>query len=261
MGALDFLTKNPSILALAGLGIVLFVFRDRISGFFSDITGGVQGAAALGETVGVLNENLLSNLKGIQDILSGDIFAGFKLPEFQFPEFKFPEITLPSIVGPAPFVGPERQDVSLGDTGQVIDIVPDTTGGRADRLDAVINPDQTNQLPFTTVQQFIDLFGPKGDTVIPDEPETSQLNAGQFQGIATEAPLGAFSLSRIIDEFMVTASQAANIKFISQQGGDPFASPENIFGENPPAVSDPSFTGLSPEEIALRLTGGNISNF
>jgi len=97
--------------------------------------------------------------------------------------------------------------------------------------------------------------------VTPAEPEpTSALNIGQEQPF-TEAPLGALSLSAIIDQFMVTASEAANIKFIAQQGGDPFAEPSNIFGENPPAVSDSQFQGLTPEQIFLQLVGGNISNF
>ena len=55
---------------------------------------------------------------------------------------------------------------------------------------------------------------------------------------------------------MVTASQAANIKFISQQGGDPFAEPSNIFGENPSAVSSPEFQGLSLSEIAAQIGQG-----
>jgi len=68
---------------------------------------------------------------------------------------------------------------------------------------------------------------------------------------------------------MVTASQAANLKAIAQG----FTPEEEQFlqgsqdvggfftGFNPPAVSDPQFQGLTPQEIALRLTGGNIQNF
>jgi len=149
MGILSNLAKNPSLIALAALGIGLFIFRDRISGFFSDITGGIKGAKEIGETVSVLNENLLGNLKGIQDILSGDIFKDFKfpeftLPEFKFPEFKFPEFTLPELEIPSftPDVTPERMDVPFPteeEPTKTIDIVPDVTGGRGDRLRDVID--------------------------------------------------------------------------------------------------------------------------
>jgi len=62
MGILDSLTKNPSFLGLAALGIGLFIFRDKISGFFSDITGGAAGTASIAETGGILARNLQSNL-------------------------------------------------------------------------------------------------------------------------------------------------------------------------------------------------------
>jgi len=79
------------------------------------------------------------------------------------------------------------------------------------------------------------------------------------------------SLSDIIDKFNVSASKAADIK-AQAIGFDDTSGfiPEGFFGEpdiigttafNPPAVSDPQFAGLTPEEIALQLTGGNISNF
>jgi len=92
MGILNTLSKNPTLIAFGALAIGLFIFRDKISGFFSDITGGAETAAEIGETVGVLNENLLGNLKGIQDILSGDIFKDFKFPELptiELPTFDF----------------------------------------------------------------------------------------------------------------------------------------------------------------------------
>jgi len=152
MGILNTLSKNPTLIALGALGIGLFIFRDKISGFFSDITGGIEGAKELGETAKVLNENLLSNLKGIQDLLSGEFFKDFKLPEFKFPEFnfdfpefKFPEFNFPIVeipVIPSPDVPPERMDVPFPteeDPSKTIDIVPDVTGGRGDRLRDVID--------------------------------------------------------------------------------------------------------------------------
>jgi len=104
-----------------------------------------------------------------------------------------------------------------------------------------------------------------------DQP-TQQFTGGGVSftgGSIFETPLANLSLSQIIDKFGVTASQAANLRAIdigftpeeteflqgSQDIGDIFT------GFNPPAVSDQQFAGLTPEEIALRLTGGNISNF
>lgn len=98
MGILDSISKNPSFLALAALGIGLFIFRDRISGFFSDITGGAEGTAQIAETGGILARNLQSNLTATplpEDPLFGEqgffttlgetlnnLVKNFKLPEF-----------------------------------------------------------------------------------------------------------------------------------------------------------------------------------
>jgi len=82
------------------------------------------------------------------------------------------------------------------------------------------------------------------------------------------------SLSDIIDLFNVTASQASNIRGIAQ-GFTPeeesFLTPKVItplgtifdftnqgFGG---ITGDPQFQGLTPEQIAIMLTGGNIQNF
>jgi len=93
-------------------------------------------------------------------------------------------------------------------------------------------------------------------------------------GSILETPIANLSLSQIIDKFMVTASQAANIKAIAEDDFGDFDFGTNtglgigsVIGTIPQIsgggtnVSDPMFAGLSPEEIALQLTGGNISNF
>jgi len=226
MGILENLAKSPGLLALGALAIGLFVFRDRISGFFSDITGGAQGTASIAELGGILSENLTSNLTLTplpKDPIFGEMgfFANisktiseFKLPSFELSSFAEPEVT--GGLG------------SMGGTGIIPE--PEGTGG----------------------------LGSMGGTGKLPEP-TSQLNLGQEQPF-TLAPLGAQTLTSIIDKFMVTASQAANIKFIAQQGGDPFATPENIFGENPPAVtSGLGLEGLTPEQIFSQLFG-NVQN-
>lgn len=99
MGILDSLSKNPGLLGLGALAIGLFIFRDRISGFFSDITGGAQGTAQIAETGGILARNLQSNLTltplpqdpifGETGILAGigNFFSNLKLPSFELPSF------------------------------------------------------------------------------------------------------------------------------------------------------------------------------
>jgi len=80
MGVLENLAKNPAVLGIAAVGIIAFIFRDKISDFLSNITGGA-------ETANLLGENLLSNLQGTQDLLNS-ITEGFT--NFQFPEFPNP---------------------------------------------------------------------------------------------------------------------------------------------------------------------------
>jgi len=82
MGVLENLAKNPAVLGIAALGIVAFIFRDKISDFLSNITGGAA-------TANILGENLLSNLQGTQDLLNNitKFFTEFEFPKFEFPEF------------------------------------------------------------------------------------------------------------------------------------------------------------------------------
>jgi len=123
MGILESLTKNPSLIALAALGIGLFIFRDKISGFFSDITGGAQGAAQIAETGGLLARNLQSNLTftplpedpifGESGIFSsiGNFFQGAfeSISKFTIPSF-------PSAAAELPIVETE-QPVDFTDVG------------------------------------------------------------------------------------------------------------------------------------------------
>jgi len=87
MGVLENLAKNPAVLGIAALGIVAFIFRDKISDFLSNITGGAA-------TANILGENLLSNLEGTQNLLNNlteflttNPFENFEFPTFEFPPF------------------------------------------------------------------------------------------------------------------------------------------------------------------------------
>ena len=96
-------------------------------------------------------------------------------------------------------------------------------------------------------------------------------------GDVREIPINRRSLNDIVEQFGVTASQASDIR---ARAGNDFGGFD--FGSNTGsgigsailedtrlqtllpsdgAVSNPEFEGLSAQEIAQRLTGGNISNF
>jgi len=130
-------------------------------------------------------------------------------------------------------------------------------------------PEEFKEL--TPVQQF--LVTDKGVDIksfLVEQPTQQFTGFGPsfIGGSIFETPIENLSLSQIIDKFMVTASQAANLKAIAQ-GFTPeeetfLGGPQDIIGFtgfNPPAVSDPQFQGLTPQQIALILTGGNIQNF
>jgi len=128
-------------------------------------------------------------------------------------------------------------------------------------------------LGLTPAQQFVQ-----------DKIETEDLPEGFtgggisfIGGQINPTPIQNLSLSQIIDKFNVTASQAANIKAIASDDFGDFDFGTNLglglgsvvaegeFMFRPPQfetnISNPEFQGLTPEEIALRLTGGNIQNF
>jgi len=235
MGILDSLSKNPSVLALAALGIGLFVFRDKISEFFSNITGGVEGAAAIGKTTGILNENLQGNLTGIQDILSGDIFKDFKFPELPSFNFEFPSVTIPDIDFPNIFEPRETTDITE---------TPAAEGRASDR--------------GRTIPEIIESIIPSGS--IQSGIQGQQFTGGGpsfIGGSVTEIPIERLSLGQIIERLGVTASQAASLR--AEAIG--FTPEEQAFLNQGETQTSGGFEGLTPEQIALRLTGGIISNF
>jgi len=281
------IANNPGIVILGALAIGLFIFRDKISDAFASVGESITG--------------------GIGDITLPDItlpeikfpefkFPEFKFPDFTFPEIKFPEFKFPDIFGtdiPQPqkmvedtgLFTPEQlalckcgssivQDAFGNVNQQCKPCKEEKTAAQAEPFrDAAIFaedfPEEFKEL--TPVQQF--LVTDKGFDIksfLVDEPLQQFTGGGvSFMGGAVfETPIENLSLSQIIDKFMVTASQAANLKAIAQG----FTPEEETFlggqqdiigftGFNPPAVSDPQFQGLTPQQIALILTGGNIQNF
>jgi len=93
---------------------------------------------------------------------------------------------------------------------------------------------------------------------------------GFIGGFVTETPIEFLSLNQIIEMGLASsASEAASLRaeargFTPEEEAFLNQGPVDVggfIGGGPPAVSDPQFEGLTPEEIALRLTGGPISNF
>jgi len=269
MGILSNLAKNPSLIALAALGIGLFIFRDRISGFFSDITGGAK-------TANLLGENLLSNLQGTQNLLLGinKFFTDFKLPtfeDFKLPEFKF-DFEFPDFFPKAEADVGTDIDKALA-AGATVEDIQDIIG--IDPTDPnqdptkFLPPDLPTEIPTGTAPSII-LPTQQDFSVQTDFPDQQFQGGGiSFEGgFVSETPIEFLSLSQIIDKFMVTASQAANIKaqaigftpeeqaFLTQgQEISPLGDVASM-----PAVTE-GFEGLTPEQIFAQLVGGNIQNF
>jgi len=116
--------------------------------------------------------------------------------------------------------------------------------------------------------------------ILPEiiDPASFQGGGPSFEGgFIAATPIENLSLNQIIERFNVSASQAADIRarargdfgdfdFGTNLGlgfGGVFQDPSFSVGFPSPFtnVSDPQFQGLSPEQIALQLTGGPISNF
>jgi len=124
-------------------------------------------------------------------------------------------------------------------------------------------------------ESMIDIEVPPGPSTFQPLPSGFVGGGPSFIGGSIfETPIANLSLSQIIDKFMVTASQAANILAIAKDDFGDFDFGTNtglgigsVVGSLPGLsglggnVSDPQFQGLTAQEIANILTGGNISNF
>jgi len=177
MGVLENLAKNPAVLGIAAVGIIAFIFRDKISDFLSNITGGA-------ETANLLGENLLSNLQGTQDLLNNltsflttNPFENFEFPTFEFPTFQFPNI-----------FGEEPEPPEPPEPGPIPD--PDfPLGGVVVPEGCEILPNGTISCPtpptFDVCLTFPELCQPElppMDPGLADEPTDAELFAQDFPG-------------------------------------------------------------------------------
>jgi len=282
------LTNNPGAVAIAVILGALFLFRNQITSAFG----------SLGETIG----------GGLGDINVNLPSFDLDFPDFNFPDFNFPDFnidfgdpfaniqeSIDKIVDQ--FSNPDQPGREEGSTPDP-DVIPDTTGGLADRQqaarDAIAAAEAEAALQDTFDDQF---FGDAELVRIANEQEFRDrqldpiinnndiLSPFQVQsgiedqifgggglsfvgGSVSEIPIERLSLGQIIDQFDVTASQAANLRAIAQGFTPEEESFLNIGQELSPLgdfSSEPQtsqgFEGLTPEQIFLRLTGGIISNF
>lgn len=155
MGILNTLSKNPTLIAFGALAIGLFIFRDRISGFFSDITGGVKGAAGIGETVGILNENFQGFLTGIQDLASGKSFEGLEFPSFELPTFELPTFEFPDF-------GKQITDFFAGIGGVNGQDIPTEPSDFTDVGMAEARARQEPKVVTQDIQSLFDITNPQG---------------------------------------------------------------------------------------------------
>ena len=207
------LANNPAIVIIALVLGGLFIFRDRIS----------EGLGSLGENFGKIE---------LPDIQLPTInFPAIEFPTFEFPTFEFPDINID-------FGDP------LGAASEAIGGVGEAAGDFFGDLTNQFNQfiaGFTPKEPLTEEEQF-DFSGleggvspmPTGEPAPPfsdaaifaqDFPEefvpitpTLELPSGfvgggvSFEGGTIFAtPIANLSLSKIIDQFDVTASQAADI--------------------------------------------------
>lgn len=257
-GLFGFVSKNPTIIGLGILAVTLFIFRDRIANF---VSGGITGA---GQAIGGVGAGI------------GEFFGGLELPKlpeitlpslpFEVPQPILPEIELPPVSAGIPFIDPLGQGLG-GFFGIITDIISN-----------IFEPIIPKAQP--------EVVGMEGLPIVPEIPIAPPIAVApsiaeqviapftgggiSFEGgFIFETPIQNLSLSQIIDRFMVTASQAANIRAIAEG----FTPEEQAFlsqgpvdvGEfiagGPAAVSDPAFVGLTPQQIIDRILGGPITRF
>jgi len=277
------LLNNPAVVIIGALALVFVFFGGDIRKAFGDF----------GKNIGKVELPDI-NLPAINfpDIKFPDF--DFKFPDFdfKFPDFDFKLPDFSNIFGQAG----EDLGETLGGAGEAVSGGIESIGkGISGDLDAIIKgifggdtePPLSQVLPPSTGSGGISamasaILTPRAereqmDLSIPVAPSIAESIIAPFQGGGVsfeggqifETPTEFLSLGQIIDKFDVTASQAADIR--AQAIG--FTPEEQEFlnlgqevsplGDiaSAPQVSDPMFEGLTPEEIALRLTGGNISNF
>jgi len=295
------LLNNPAVVILGGLAIVLLIFRGNISQAFADLGKGIQSGLGdiniqLPEfKLPAFPEISFPELPAFPEISFPELpsFPDFtKIFEGITPPTQDPAGAPDLSIGLAGGIQERRADLERGLLEKELAAadIPER-----DIQDAILG-DLTPAQKFAFIERGVIPSGfqvtggvlvaiqpaapiPQNDldfgvqSFLVDQP-LQQFGGGGVSfigGQIFETPLSNLSLSQIIDKLGVTASQAANLKAISigftpeetkflagSGSGLPVGIDAPSFGG---FTGDPQFLGLTPEEISLQLTGGNISNF
>jgi len=248
-------------LGVIALGVTLFIFRDKISDFFSKAFKGAVDT----------DINILPNIEL-------PTFEGFELPTLEIPPFPSLAQLFPATQGPVQ----QRE----------IDVIPDTTGGLAERrrgLDdfiaqqgPILDPNRPLNLDQVAafaqpMQQLIEpirtILGGSNSLIVPQGDELNLGGGPSFIGGTTTFGGNLVdTLSEVLNIFPgLTASQARDA--LSENQGlsasefrliNPDVINISGGGIDPPQIinnASGGFSGLNAEQISLLLTGGNINNF
>ena len=264
-GLFGFVSKNPTVIGLGILAVTLFIFRDRIANF---VTGGVSGTAQAAGQFGADVQGAF----GAGFETAADFFGGLFAPPAAAEEPTITAIVAPPIeeitsriTEPLPLVGALGEGLG-GFFGAIADFFGNIFQPAVPTVPGEAGMEGLPIVPDVPVSPFIPVAPPIAEQVIAPFVGGGPSFEG---GFIFETPIQNLSLSQIIDRFMVTASQAANIRAIAE-GFTPeeqaFLSqgPVDVGGfvaGGPAAVSDPAFIGLTPQEIIDRILGGPITRF
>lgn len=263
------LANNPGIVIIAVVIGGLFLFRDRISGAF----------ASVGESFG--------NLGAIQ-------FPDIQLPSINFPEITFPTFEFPDVagaVGGAVEGAGEAVGEAFGGAGES---VTDFFSGLQEQFNEFISDIPSIETPPVGDTDFTESgqAGARSDRGGETEPTLEDtFRTIEEAGIIQVSPIDEFGIGGgpsfeggtttfgggIVDTLTevlalfpsLTSSQARDVLEENPdltQSEFRLLDPDilnisNLLEENQTFLNAGEFTGLTAEEIADILTGGNISNF
>lgn len=272
-GFLGGIANNPGVIIIVAIVAALVLFRGDIRQAFGDF-GKDFGKIELPSFPDITFPTFEFPTFKFPDIT----FPTFEFPTFEFPDITFPTFEFPDVGGGFTAAGESVTDFFTGLQEQFNQFIsgvqlPEigstdfTESGMAAARGARGGADQEQDF-VQVMEQIVSQLIPTAPSIQTDFPFIG--GGPSFEGGQIfETPIENLSLSQIIDRFMVSATRAASIRaeaigFTETEQAFLEQGPIDVGGfvaGGPAAVSDPAFAGLTPEQIAIQLTGGNIQNF